>query len=117
MIKFRFQDLDVWKLSVEIANHLFDISEELDKMKFYKFAEQLRAAGLSISNNIAEGSGSEHSNEFKYFLNVARRSAFECANIILVLRQRSIIKEEVAQTVLEKLDRQSRMLNNLKKTI
>jgi hypothetical protein len=28
--------------------------------RLYRYAEQLRAAGLSISNNIAEGSGSVH---------------------------------------------------------
>ena len=47
-------------------------------------SEQLRAAGLSVSNNIAEGSGSEHVNEFKQFLNIARRSLFEDASMLLV---------------------------------
>ena len=48
---FRFQDLDVWKKGVEIGNKLFDIAEELENRKLYRFAEQLRGAGLSMSNN------------------------------------------------------------------
>ena len=51
MAKFRFQDLKIWQLAIEIANELFDIADELDKRKLYRFAEQLRAAGMSMSNN------------------------------------------------------------------
>ncbi|GMU95348.1 MAG: hypothetical protein AMXMBFR50_08650 [Ignavibacterium album] len=55
-------------MSIEIANELFDIADELDAKHYHRFAEQLRASGLSMSNNIAEGSGSEFKNEFNYFL-------------------------------------------------
>jgi four helix bundle protein len=58
MVKFRFQDLEIWKLAIEIGDVLLDIADELEKKHLYKFSEQLRDAALSISNNIAEGSGS-----------------------------------------------------------
>ena len=48
---FRFEKLDIWKKAVEIATELFDIADELEKKHLYRFAEQLRAAGLSMSNN------------------------------------------------------------------
>ena len=53
-MKFRFQDLRIWQLAVEIAEGLFDIADRLDKQRLYRFVEQLRAAGMSMSNNIAE---------------------------------------------------------------
>jgi len=52
-VKFRFQDLKIWQLSIDIADKLFDIADELEKKRLYRFAEQLRAAGMSMSNNIA----------------------------------------------------------------
>jgi hypothetical protein len=55
MVKFRFQDLDIWQLAIEIANRLFDIADELESKHLYRFAEQLRGAGMSMPNNIAEG--------------------------------------------------------------
>jgi four helix bundle protein len=58
MSKFRFQDMEIWKMAIDIADRLFDISDELEEKHLYRFAEQLRGAGMSISNNIAEGSGS-----------------------------------------------------------
>ena len=69
-MKFRFQDLKVWQLAIEIANELFDIADELEKRRFYRFAEQLRGAAMSMSNNIAEGSGSNSKREFIQFLNM-----------------------------------------------
>ncbi len=51
---FRFQNLEIWKKAVEIGMQLFDIADDLEKRRLYRFAEQLRGAGLSMSNNIAE---------------------------------------------------------------
>lgn len=67
MVKFRFQDLEIWKMSIEIADKLFDIADSIEQKKLYRFSEQLRGAGLSMSNNIAEGSGSNSKKEFIYF--------------------------------------------------
>ena len=67
MVKFRFQDLKIWQLAIEIADELLDIADELEKKKLFRFAEQLRASGMSMSNNIAEGSGSYPKKNFKIF--------------------------------------------------
>jgi len=73
---FRFQDLEIWKKAIEIGDKLFNIADNLEERKLYRFAEQVRGAGLSISNNISEGSGSYSKKEFVQFLNIARRSTF-----------------------------------------
>jgi hypothetical protein len=50
-----------------------------------------------MSNNIAEGSGSGSKREFSNFLNIARRSTFENANVVLVLENQGLLGEaEVA---------------------
>ena len=78
-VDFRFEQLDIWKEAIQISDALFDYADKAEEKRFFKFAEQLRAAGMSISNNIAEGSGSFSDKEFASFLNIARRSVFECA--------------------------------------
>ena len=117
MIKFRFQDLEIWQLAVEIADKLFDIADDLEQKKFYKFAEQLRAAGMSMSNNIAEGSGSDSNKEFNLFLNFARRSTFENANILILLNRRNLVNEIEKNALLEKLDLLCRKITNFKKSL
>jgi four helix bundle protein len=117
MVKFRFQDLEIWQLSIEIADELFDIADMLEKKKLYRFAEQLRGSGLSPPNNIAEGSGSNSVKEFASFLNIAKRSTFENANIIIILRRRNLISFETESRILENFDKLSRKIMNFKKTL
>jgi len=117
MVKFRFQDFEIWQLAIEIADKLFDIADDLEKRKFYRFAEQLRAAGMSMSNNIAEGSGSSSKKDFANFLNIAKRSTFENANIIILLKRRNLITSEKENELLEKLDKLSRKIANFRKSL
>jgi four helix bundle protein len=117
MNRFRFQDLEIWKESIEIGNILFDIADKLEENKLYRFSEQLRGAAMSISNNIAEGSGSTSKKEFSYFLNIARRSTFENANIVLILNRRNLITELVLESLLNRLDVLSRKIMSFRKTI
>lgn len=72
---------------------------------------------MSMSNNISEGSGSDSKKEFNYFLNVARRSTFENANILLFLNRRKMIGEDKLNILLDKLDKECRMITNFKKTL
>jgi four helix bundle protein len=117
MVKFRFEDLKIWQLAIEIADKLFDLADVLEQKRLYRFAEQLRGAGMSISNNIAEGSGSSSKKEFKQFLNMARRSTFENANILILLRRRDLITEEYLNGLLDKLDHLCRQINNLRSAL
>lgn len=117
MVKFRFQNLVIWKMVIEIANKLLDIADELEKKHLYRFAEQLRAAGMSMSNNIAEGSGSSSDKEFASFLNYARRSIFENANILILLHMRNLTTEKIKNELLEELDHLCRQITNFQKTL
>ena len=112
MVKFRFQDLKIWQLAIEIADQLFDIADDLEQKRLYRFAEQLRSAGMSMSNNIAEGSGSTSKKEFRQFLNMARRSTFENANILILLERRKLLAKESSDKILVQLDRLCRQITN-----
>lgn len=117
MAKFRFQDLDIWKKAIEIAEKLFDIADDLEREKLFRFAEQLRDSGLSMSNNIAEGAGSESKKVFRRYLNIARSSTFENANVVIVLNKRKLISTSDKDDLINELDHLCRMITNFKKTL
>jgi four helix bundle protein len=117
MTKFRFQDLKIWQLAIKIADELFDIADGLEEKKLYRFAEQLRGAAMSMSNNIAEGSGSSSKREFKQFLNTARRSTFENANILILLQMRDRITKESLEKFLDELDHLCRQITNFQNSL
>ena len=43
----------VWQMAIDLAVKLLDIADDLEKRRLYRFADQLRGAGMSMSNNIA----------------------------------------------------------------
>jgi four helix bundle protein len=117
MDDFRFEKLEIWKDAMEVSDPLFDIADKADEKRFYKFAEQLRAATMSISNNIAEGSGSFSDKEFASFLNISRRSVFECANILYIFERRKIIEATESKTIYLRLINLSKKLTNFRKAL
>jgi len=117
MAKFRFQNFEIWQMAIEIADELFDIADDLEKRRLYRFADQLRGAGMSMSNNIAEGSGSNSNKEFSQFLNIARRSTFENANIVILLNKRSLVDSQHLENLLDELDHLCRKITNFQKSL
>ena len=114
---FRFQRLVIWQRAAELAVKLDEVSGELDAIKKYRFAEQLRAAGLSISNNIAEGSGSATTPDFRKFLFIARKSAFECASMLMIFLQRSYLSELSADELVSELEALCKMIVSFSRTL
>jgi len=117
MAKFRFQDLIIWQSSIEVGDKLLEIADELSQKKLYRFAEQLRGSAMSMSNNIAEGSGSVSKKEFKQFLNIARRSTFENANILIVLNRRKLLSHIDLNNLLNELDILCRQITKFRNTL
>lgn len=115
MFQFGFQSLEVWQLAINIGEQLCDIAEILESKNKFRFAEQLNGAALSISNNIAEGSGSNSNKEFSRFLDYSHRSCFENANILILLHRRKYISEEQLSYFLEELNKLARKINSFQK--
>jgi four helix bundle protein len=117
MARFRFQDLKIWQFAIEIADELFDVADELERKKLYRFADQLRGAGMSMSNNISEGAGSDSKKEFARYLIIARRSTFENANIVILLQRRGHLSEEKTIKLLDDLELLCRQISSFKSSL
>jgi len=114
--QFRFEDLEIWQLAVEMAVKLHRLSDSLDERRLYRYAEQVRGAGLSLPNNIAEGSGSAHAKEFKQFLSITRRSLFEDASMLLVFERMGLLQEQEVTVFLRECDVLSRKVTSFSRT-
>ncbi|MCX5809720.1 MAG: four helix bundle protein [Proteobacteria bacterium] len=116
-IRFRFENLDIWQRACQIATKLFSIADMLEEKKLYRFADQLRGAGLSMPNNIAEGSGSTSKKEFIQFLNIARRSTFENASMVMMFTKDKLINEDIKDEVVKDLDELCRMITSFSRSL
>ena len=108
--QFRFQDLEIWQRGAAISSKLFKLAGALEGRKFFRFAEQLHGVTLSITNNIAEGSGSVSDTDFANFLNIARRSVFEVANMLILFTREGYLRDVDIAGVLDEQAEQSKMI-------
>jgi len=114
---FRFEDLEIWQHARHLAVSFHKVAARLDERRLFRYAEQLRGAGLSLTNNIAEGSGSVHDTEFKQFLNIARRSVFEDASMLLGFESMSLLEKADVDDLLDQCDKLSRMITNFSRNL
>jgi four helix bundle protein len=117
MINFRFENLKIWQRAVEVARKLFRLADILEEKRLYRFADQLRGAGISMPNNIAEGSGSTSKKEFTQFLNIARRSTFENASMVLIFAKDKLISEDMKDEIVKDLDELCRMITSFSRSL
>jgi four helix bundle protein len=66
--------MPVWKIAMEIAEKVFNLTIDLPKKEDYGLTSQLRRAAVSISANIAEGFGRKTSADKRKFYDYSRGS-------------------------------------------
>jgi len=114
---FRFETLEVWKKSIITLDKLLDIADDLTNKNLFRFAEQLRGAGLSIPNNIAEATGCTTKKESMAFLGYAKRSAYEVVSMLVVfVRRKYIIPGTKEQLVIE-LEELCKMMSGFSRSL
>jgi four helix bundle protein len=80
-----FEEVPVWKDSIELAKLIFDTSMD-DSLRFKgDIANQIQRAGLSVSNNIAEGFERGTTAELITFLYYSKGSAGEVRSVTYVM--------------------------------
>jgi four helix bundle protein len=82
---FKFEMLEVWRLSLEYIDLIYDIARKLPKHEEYNLGSQITRAATSVALNIAEGSTGQTDAEQARFLGLAIRSVIEtvaCQHII-----------------------------------
>lgn len=72
-----FKDMPVWEQAMEVAVKIFELTDNLPRREDYGLTSQIRRSALSISGNIAEGFGRNHTKDKVNFYYIARGSATE----------------------------------------
>ncbi len=70
----RFEDIRAWQQARELANLVYDLTEQGNLSKDFRLRDQIQGATGSVMHNIAEGFDDGSDTEFIRFLKYARRS-------------------------------------------
>ncbi len=91
---FSFEKMIAWQKAIEWADQVFEIADRLPQKHQFSFREQLRRACLSVSNNLAEGSGRRSPSGQQYFYDIAHGSAYEVISMLAILKRRELVSAE-----------------------
>jgi four helix bundle protein len=110
---FPFERLEVWQLSVELADTVLGLLEGLPQNRHLRLMSQMEAAAVSPAQNIAEGKGRQYKKEFIQYLYIAQGSVFEVVTLTEVFRRRRLFKEDEALDIRRRCEEIDRKLNGL----
>jgi four helix bundle protein len=86
--------LEVWKLSMNLANAVYRLTSTFPQEEKFGLISQLRRAAVSVPSNLAEGAARSSTNEFRQFLSIARGSLSELDTQLDLSTQLGFIAEE-----------------------
>jgi four helix bundle protein len=112
---FRFERLTVWQKAIELFEAVDTLVERLPRRVRFGLADQIHRAALSISSNIAEGSGRETPAEMRHFYTTAKASTFELVSLSIVCWRRKFFTDDQYSEVYRRAEEIARMLTALKK--
>lgn len=110
---FPFEKLDVWQLSVDLAEYVLDLLEAFPPNKHIRLVGQMEAAVTSPAQNISEGKGRQYKKEFIQFLHIAQGSLYEVVTLNEIFRRKKLFSEQDAQEVRNRCEQIDRKLNGL----
>src|SRR3989344_8478548 len=100
----RYEDLEIYKISVEVAVEVYGLTKKFPKDETYGMVDQLKRAVTSIGANIAEGFGRFHFRDKLVFFYNARGSLFEVKHFLEISWQIGYITEEEKTVLFLKLN-------------
>lgn len=110
---YSFEKLEVWKLSRKLNNYIYDITDQFPYKEEKNLTLQIRRASVSISSNIAEGSGKLSKKDYKRYLQISFGSAMELLSQFYLAFDRKYIEEKTLNELKIRLNSITRMLNSL----
>jgi four helix bundle protein len=112
--KHNFRELKVWRDSVDLCTLIYKLSAQLPSTENFGLKSQIQRSAVSISSNIAEGSGRGSDKEFIHFLNIAKASSFELETQLVIVEK--IFELEVKEVILKIIEIQ-KMISGLQKSL
>ena len=112
-----FRDLEVWQKSMDLAVDVYMIARRFPREERFELTSQLRKAVVSVSSNIAEGSGRATTKDLLNFLATARGSLRESESLLLLSQRLGYVSEHDLKAVIQLVHRVGQMLTALRKKL
>ena len=113
----KYDELIVWKKSMELVRAIYLTTNRFPKEESYGLISQMRRAAVSVVSNIAEGQGRQSTSEFLHHLSYAHGSLIELETQIRIAEVLGFLETTTTQALLPMTSEIGRLLNGLRKSL
>jgi len=108
------RDLVVWRLAMDLAVEVYQLSRTLPKDELYRLTSQVTRAVASVPANIAEGSSRGSRREYAYFCSIAKGSLMETETLVTLMERLNYVSAEQTRCIHSMIERASKMITALR---
>jgi four helix bundle protein len=84
MLDLSHKKLFAWQKAITFLPMIYELCKKLPKEETYNLISQMKRAGVSIANNLAEGASRKTKAEKRRFFEISRSSVVEIDNCLVV---------------------------------
>ncbi|NTU82795.1 MAG: four helix bundle protein [Chloroflexales bacterium] len=112
-----YRDLEVWQRAMDLAEEVYQQTQNFPREELYGLTSQIRRAAVSVPANIAEGYGRIHRKEYIHHLSIARGSLWEVETLVQLAVRLKHLEREAGLKLWERLQEVGRLLNGLLRSL
>ena len=116
MTKFSFEELTVYNKCRELVKEIYEIQRSFPKEEMFALGSQIRRAAVSITANIAEGSGRVSTREKLHFIVIAYSSMTEVFSELLTAYDLGYITEQSVEEIRPSFIEVAKMLSGMRQS-
>jgi four helix bundle protein len=102
--RFRFERIEAWQLARALNKKVYAVTRQFPRDEMFALTPQLRRASVSVSSNIAEGSGRNSDVDFAHFLEIAYGSLMEVVSQLFLALDESYLTENSFDQLADEAD-------------
>jgi four helix bundle protein len=106
-----FEDLNCWKAATELRREISRLVKSFPPQEKFSLISQTVRASRSVTNNIAEGFGRYHYQEFIQFCRIARGSLAELLDHLIIANDEAYISNVQLDEFRTKIEKATALIN------
>ena len=114
---YSFEKLEVWKIAREYVKKIYELTLKFSNTEKFGLTQQIQRAAVSVSSNIAEGSGRTSPKEQKHFVEIAYGSLMETFSQLYLAYDLGYIDDDDLAEIKPLINNIAAQLCNLRKSI
>jgi four helix bundle protein len=113
MKTYAFEKLIAWQESRLLVKQIYKLSADFPEHEKFGLVSQIRRASVSVSSNLAEGSGRNSEVNQKYFYRISYSSLMEVLNQAILSFDLDYITDEQLNKLRIQIDKTAQLISGL----